>query len=146
MLDSEESDHIANQEISLHRFGKVLAADNFARCHRSNFFLQKFEHLEAFAIRTHLIGVPTGSVGCVVIAPVIKRDAVWVRRIDRVHRDCKSTRIEAIHRSGLRLKGRSPRMFMIVHHEDAALPIDRTIRSIDQVVGAVMRIGGIHAL
>ena len=32
------------------------------------------------------------------------------------------------------LQRRSPRMLVIVHHEDAALPIDAAIGAVDQIV------------
>ncbi|GIT05229.1 MAG: hypothetical protein CM1200mP29_06400 [Verrucomicrobiota bacterium] len=58
---------------------EMVARENTAGADWSNGFFQQFLHLEfPFAVGTHLIGTATGAVRRVMVAPVIKADAVRV--------------------------------------------------------------------
>ena len=67
------------KKVALHRLGEVRAADDFAGGDGTHFLLQQLVHLEAVAFGADLISSAAGAVGGVVVAPVVKRDAVRVR-------------------------------------------------------------------
>ena len=146
MLDAEEANHVADQEVVLHRLGEVRAADDLARGDRADFLLEQLVHFEAVAFGSHLVRPATSAVCGVVVAPFVERDAMRVRRVRGVHRDGVPTRIEPIHRRGGRLQRWPPRMLVVVDHEDAALPIDSAVGTIDQIVRTVVRVGRVKPL
>ena len=146
VLDAEEADDVADEEVALHVLGEVRAADDFARGDGAHFLLEQLIHFEAVAFGAHLVSATAGAVGGVLIAPGVKSDAVGVGRVVSVLRNGETARIEAIHGTRAGLQRRTPRMLVIVHHEDTALPVDAAIGAVDEIVRAVMRVGEIDAL
>ena len=49
-----------------------------------------------------------------------------------------TTWVKAIHGRSSCVEGGSPWVFEVVHEEDAALPVDPTVGTIDQVIGGVV--------
>ena len=146
VLDAEEADDVADQEVALHVLGEVRAADDLACGDGAHLLFQQLVHLEAVAFGPDLIGATAGAVRGILIAPGVKGDAVRVRRVVGVLRDGEAARIEAIHRAGAGLQRRPPGMLVIVHHEDTALPVDAAVGPHDEIVGAVVRVGKIDTL
>jgi hypothetical protein len=50
VLHTEEADDVADQEVALHVFGEVRAADDLARRDGAHFLLEQFIHFEAAAL------------------------------------------------------------------------------------------------
>ena len=100
VLDAEEADDVADEEVTLHVFGEVRAADNFARGDGAHFLLEQLIHFEAVAFGPHLISTTTGAVGSIKITPGVEGDAVRVRRVVGVLGDGEAARIKAIHGAG----------------------------------------------
>ena len=78
MLQSKESDHVADEKISLHVIGEVAAGYNGTSGDRANFFFEQFVHFEAVALWADLVGAAAGAIGGKTIAPVVERGAVGV--------------------------------------------------------------------
>jgi hypothetical protein len=123
----------------------VLLTISLAVTGRTSFF-SKFVHFEAFAIGADLESATAGAVGGVLVAPAVKGDAVWIGRVVGVHGNGEAAGIEAIHGAGTGLQRGTPGVLVVVHHEDAALPVDAAIGPHDQVVGTVVGVGEIDAL
>ena len=61
-------------------------------------------------------------------------------------RDGMPAGIKPVHRRGSGLETRTPRMLVIVLKKDPTLPVNSTIRTVNQVVGGVMGVGGAQPL
>ena len=93
-----------------------------------------------------MVGPTTGSIGGVMIAPVVKRNTMWIRAVPPMQGNGMTTRIKAVHGGGSGCQGGTPRMLVVMLKEDSALPVDAAVRPEDQIVGRVMGIRGSQTL
>ena len=146
LLHPQEPDRVADQEVLLQVVGEMLRGNDLVGRHRPKLLLQELVHLEALALRPHLEGVAAGAVVGVAVAPPVEARAVGVGRVAGMGRDREAPRVKAIHPGGTDVEVRHPGRLMVVHQEDAALPIDAAVGTVDQIVRGVVGVLGTEAL
>ena len=146
LLHAEEPDRVADEEVLLHVVGEVRRRDDLVGRHGPELLLEELEHLEALPLGPHLERVAPGAVVGVAVAPAVERGAVRVGRVAGVRRDREPPRVEAIHAGRADREVLGPRRLVVVDEEDAALPVDAAVRAVDQVVGRMVRVGGVEPL
>ncbi len=142
LFDSKKPDGITNQKIALHLIGEIITGENLASGNRPYFLIKQRMHLPTRSIRTNLVGPTTGSIGGVVVTPVVKGNTMWIRAVPPVQGNGVTTRVEAVHGGGSSCQGGAPRMLVVMLKEDSALPVNAAARSENQVVGRVVGIRG----
>jgi hypothetical protein len=103
-------------------------------------------HFPAFPFRADLIGSASSSIRGIQISPIVKRDTVRVGAVSSMQGDGVSPWIETVHSRGSSGEGGSPGVLVVVLQKDSALPINSSVRSEDEVVGCVVRIGSPESL